>query len=155
MDYRPLAGIAALAAAFGYWRFRRRSQQEPISPEVLASTVSDSPKKFDRQAYYLEPERFPSGATMDSIKADNARIRGRVPGGYTSPYTNTAEAGRRAMGMLGSVPFGSVNPFTIGEDEYVGIKEWHAPHLPTQGPPHQWHHGISVFQKKKSPTPNV
>lgn len=121
------------------------SGEKPVEPDPNAP--------FDPVAYRNDPSRLPPGKTMADIQKDNAAARAKVPGGYTTMYSNAQEATAQAWAILASVPFGSATPFTIGDAQYIGVKEWHAPHTPKQPPPHEWHAGVSVFQKKKAEEP--
>jgi lysophospholipase L1-like esterase len=122
---------------------------EETKPDAAPSDV-DPNAPFDPVAYRNDPSRLPPGKTMADINRENAEARSKVPGGYTFMYSNQQAATAQAWAILGSVPFGSATPFTIGEDQYIGIKEWHSPHTPKQPPPYHWHAGVSVFQKKKT-----
>lgn len=135
-----------------------QSSQSPeeTKPDPAAPAEVDPKAPFDPVAYRNDPSRLPPGKTMADINRENAEARSKVPGGYTFMYSNQQAATAQAWAILGSVPFGSATPFTIGEDQYIGIKEWHSPHTPNQPPPHHWHAGVSVFQKKKAePAPDA
>jgi len=125
--------------------------EEKAAPEEKPADVpTDANGKFDPVAYRNDPSRLPPGKTMDDIQRENAEARSKVPGGYTFMYSHQQEATAQAWSILSSAEFGSATPFTIGDDQYIGIKEWHSPHTPNQPPPYQWHAGVSVFQKKKT-----
>jgi len=135
--------VIVLSGAFLY---RRKDKEANETEEKEPVTDDTKTAPADPAAWRMLPERFPPGVTFDQIKADNARIRGQIPSGYQTSTTQAANA--RAGGYLGSLPFGAMTTFEIDGVTYVAIKEWHAPHVPPVGPPHRWHHGISVFQPK-------
>lgn len=117
--------------------------------QIDSSELNDK-GELDQKAYRNNPKRFPPGKTMADMGADNAAARSKVPGGYTFIYSHHQEATAQAWAILGSAAFGSATPFSVGEDQFIAIKEWHAPHTPEQGEPYHWHPGCSVMQKKKS-----
>jgi hypothetical protein len=126
--------------------------------EVEESEINEH-GDLDEKAYRNNPKRFPPGKTLADMGADNAAARSKVPGGYTFIYSNHQKATAQAWAILGSAAFGSATPFSIGEDQFIAIKEWHAPHTPEQPPTknehYGWHAGCSVMQKKKSePAPD-
>lgn len=148
-----LAGAAA-GLAIQLWR-----KKGPVIPEKELERAADEDddetedfktRPADPEEWKMRPERFPPGVTYAQINADIAKGRKKIPGSYGGLKGTSAssQAAGRAQGLLGSLPFGTTTSFEIDGEQFMALKEWHSPHIPPIGPPHRWHHGISVFQKR-------
>lgn len=151
-----LIAYSILALATGgallWWRKRRIAADEGAPADADTEETMDDTKTppADPAAWRMLPQRFPAGVTYQKIVADNAKARSLVPAGYgtmTGGATGS-KAGARAQSLLHSMEFGTIQYFIIDGVQFAAIKEWHAPHVPPVGPPHQWHPGVSVFEKK-------